>query len=155
MDEKLTETSISPKKLEANRRNAQQSTGPRAEEGKSQSRRNALKHGILSSALLITEGQGAEDPAEFDEVLGGIRRDVSPVGRLEEMLVEKIAVCWWRQKRALRCEAGMIRASMCRSGSVPEVVPRLDNESAEDYRAQGDTLQASSQPSSTESTSTY
>jgi len=25
------------------------------------------------------------------------------------MLVEKIAVCWWRQKRALHCEAGMVR----------------------------------------------
>lgn len=28
---------------------------------------------------------------------------------LEEMLVEKIAVCWWRQKRALKCEAGLVR----------------------------------------------
>ena len=25
------------------------------------------------------------------------------------MLVEKIAVCWWRQMRALRCEAGLVR----------------------------------------------
>jgi hypothetical protein len=25
------------------------------------------------------------------------------------MMVEKIAVCWWRQKRALRCEAGLVR----------------------------------------------
>jgi hypothetical protein len=27
------------------------------------------------------------------------------------MQVEKIAVCWWRQQRALRCEAGLIRRS--------------------------------------------
>jgi len=37
------------------------------------------------------------------------RRDLAPVGVLEEMLVENIAVCWWRQKRALRCEAGLVR----------------------------------------------
>ena len=37
------------------------------------------------------------------------RRDLVPVGALEEMLVENIAVCWWRQKRALRCEAGLVR----------------------------------------------
>lgn len=109
MEGNPNEISISPKKLEANRRNAQMSTGPRTEEGKSQSRRNALKHGILAPALLITEGEHAEDPAEFDELLGALSRDLAPVGRLEEMLVEKIAVCWWRQKRALRCEAGMIR----------------------------------------------
>jgi hypothetical protein len=75
----------------------------------SQSRRNALKHGILASALLITEGIGAEDPAEFEELIDGLRRDLAPVGALEEMLVEKIGICWWRQKRALRCEAGLVR----------------------------------------------
>ena len=97
------------KRAVANRRNAQRSTGPSTEEGKSRSRRNALKHDVLASALLITEGEGAEDPAEFDELLGGLRRDLAPVGTLEEMLIEKIAVCWWRQKRVLRCEAGLVR----------------------------------------------
>ncbi len=93
----------------ANRRNAQLSTGPRTEQGKNRSRRNALKHGILASALLITKGAGAEDPAEFEELLDSLHRDLAPVGALEEMLVEKIAVCLWRQKRALKCEAGLVR----------------------------------------------
>jgi hypothetical protein len=97
------------KKAWANRRNAQLSTGPRTEDGRSRSRRNALKHGILASALLITEGEGAEDPAEFNELLDALNRDLMPVGTIEEMLTEKIAVCWWRQKRALRCEAGAVR----------------------------------------------
>lgn len=112
MDENPNGISISPKKLEANRRNAQLSTGPRTDEGKSQSRRNALKHGILSSALLITTGSGAEDSAAFEELVGGLGRDLAPVGALEEMLVEKIAVCWWRQKRALRCESGLVRKQL-------------------------------------------
>jgi hypothetical protein len=97
------------KRSVANRRNAQLFTGPRTEEGKGRSRRNALKHGILSRALLVLEGKGAEDPAEFNDLLEDLRSDHAPVGAAEEMLVEKIAVCWWRQKRALRCEAGLIR----------------------------------------------
>lgn len=42
---------ISERKLLANRANAQRSTGPRTESGKEASRRNALKHGILSRSL--------------------------------------------------------------------------------------------------------
>lgn len=59
--------------------------------------------------MLITEGAGAEDTAEFNQLLRALREDLAPVGTLEEMLVEKIAVCWWRQRRALRCEAGIVR----------------------------------------------
>ncbi len=96
------------KRTAANRRNAQLSTGPRTEEGKSRSRQNALKHGILASAVLITTGEGVEDPAEFNDLLSALTRDLAPVGTLEEILVEKIAICCWRQKRALRCEVGML-----------------------------------------------
>ena len=48
----------SQKKVEANRRNAQLSTGPTSAEGKKTSSRNASKHGLLtrtlSSLLTIT-----------------------------------------------------------------------------------------------------
>lgn len=101
----------SSKKAEANRRNAQLSTGPRTEDGKSWSRRNAVKHGILASALLITKGEGAEDAAEFDDLLGGLLEGLAPVGMLEEIMVENIAMCYWRHRRALRCEAGLIQNS--------------------------------------------
>ncbi|MGO9526120.1 MAG: hypothetical protein ACLP0A_00950, partial [Verrucomicrobiia bacterium] len=57
------------KRTAANRRNAQLSTGPRTEEGKSRSRQKAHKHGILASAVLINTGEGVEDPAEFNDLL--------------------------------------------------------------------------------------
>ena len=100
--------SVSLTKLEANRRNAQKSTGPRTEVGKARSRRNALKHGVLASALIVTEGLEPRDRAEFNELLLGLQSDLMPVGTLEEMLTEKIAVCWWRQKRALECELSIV-----------------------------------------------
>lgn len=40
------------RQMEANRRNAERSTGPRTEEGKEASRRNAMKHGLLGTVVL-------------------------------------------------------------------------------------------------------
>jgi hypothetical protein len=104
--------SVSPKKIEANRRNAQRSTGPRTPEGKARSRRNALKHGILASAILIKTGPAVDNADEFNELMSALRDDLAPEGALEDLLVEKIAVCYWRQRRALQCEAGMTAASL-------------------------------------------
>jgi len=42
-------STTSDKKAASNRCNAQKSTGPRTEQGKANSRLNALKHGILAS----------------------------------------------------------------------------------------------------------
>jgi hypothetical protein len=42
----MTATETSTKRAEANRRNAQHSTGPRSPEAKNRTRLNALKHGM-------------------------------------------------------------------------------------------------------------
>ena len=77
-------------------------------QGKARSRWNAFKHGILTSDLLIEALEGYEEEAQaFEELAGALWMDLAPVGKLEEILVERIAVCIWRQKRALRCEAGL------------------------------------------------
>lgn len=98
----------SPRKIAANRRNGNKSKGPKTERGKSHSRRNSLKHGILSKALLITEGPGAEDSAAFYGWLKCLHLAWKPEGDREEKLVEEIAICDWREARALRTEAGLI-----------------------------------------------
>jgi hypothetical protein len=105
---------ISDRKLAANRRNAQRSTGPKTERGKRNSRRNSLKHGVLVCKLLIMDGLGTEDAAAFQKLLSALRRDRAPEGKLEEILVEKIAICVWRQRRVLHCEAGIVRRAYVR-----------------------------------------
>ena len=40
------------RQIQANRRNALKSTGPRSEEGKQQSRRNAVRHGLTAETVI-------------------------------------------------------------------------------------------------------
>lgn len=96
-------------KIEANRRNGQKSTGPKTAAGKATSKWNSLKHGLLSRQVVIQQGEGKENRQEFLHLQESLRQDLQPLGVLEELLVEKIAVEYWRLKRAIQCEAGVIR----------------------------------------------
>lgn len=64
---------ISERKIEANRRNARQSTGPKTEAGKQASRLNAVTHGLLAKAVVITAGDYQEDAQEFARLLDALR----------------------------------------------------------------------------------
>jgi len=95
---------MSAKQVEANRRNAQKSTGPRTAMGKDIVAGNGLKHGILSTKLLL-EG---EDPANYRSLIVDLVAALSPVGALEEALVEKVAIALWRQTRLIRAETATL-----------------------------------------------
>jgi hypothetical protein len=102
----------SEKQVEANTQNAQLSTGPLSSEGKAVVSRNAVKHGIFAKDLVINAGDGREDALEYHELLAELKKDLVPVGRMEMMLVEKIAVNYWRLRRLLRYETGEIRCRL-------------------------------------------
>ena len=99
---------VTDKQLAANRRNAQRSTGPRTTEGRSVSRWNALKHGVLAQAVIPAPLEPWEPRAEFEALLETLRDELQPGAALEEMLVERIATSYWRLSRLLRAEAGEI-----------------------------------------------
>lgn len=103
---------VSEKQEQANIQNAQLSTGPRSPEGKVVVARNAVKHGIFAKDLVINAGDGREDALEYQELLTELKRDLVPVGRMEMMLVEKIAVNYWRLRRLVRYETGEIRSRL-------------------------------------------
>ena len=56
------------------------------------------KHGLLSRRILIPEEASKEGYEECPLLLESPRQDLPPVGGLEELLVEKIAVEYWRLK---------------------------------------------------------
>jgi hypothetical protein len=91
------------RKVEANRQNALKSTGPRTPKGKEYTGRNAIKHGLLVSPTRDFRALD-EDPQEYEDLLNGLWDQHQPVGRAEELEVERIAQCWWRLKRAWRYE---------------------------------------------------
>jgi hypothetical protein len=120
----------SQKKIDANRRNSLRSTGPKTRRGKGAVALNAVKHGLLAKQAVITRGDGAEDVEEFNDLLQGLRQDNQPVGMTEELLVEKIAICWWKLARALRHEMGQIRKRLDNVG-VTQVLEQEDKSNLE------------------------
>ena len=93
----------SDKQHEANRRNARKSTGPRTSEGKAAVRLNALRHGLLSTEVLLP----GEDEDTFRELDERLRAELQPVGELENILVDRISAAYWRLRRLGRIEAGI------------------------------------------------
>ena len=101
--------SISAKQLAANRRNAKRSTGPKTPEGKARSSQNATKHGLLSQHAVITTGDEesggiVESQADFDLHLENLRESYKPGSYGEELLVQQIAVCYWKIARLTRID---------------------------------------------------
>ena len=88
----------------ANVQNAQRSTGPRSEEGKAVSSRNAVTHGLFSSQLVVREGE--------QSVLDGLREQVwdeyEPCGLVEELAAEQVVEAIWRLRTCLRLESEIL-----------------------------------------------
>ncbi len=97
------------KQIEANQENALLSTGAVSQEGKVLVSHNAIKHGIFAKDLVIKSEVGQESEAEYLELLDGLVESFVPQGKMENLLVEKIAIDFWRLRRVMRFEAGSIR----------------------------------------------
>jgi hypothetical protein len=101
---------VSQRQISANRRNAKASTGPKSMRGKRRSARNALKHGLLAREAVLSDRYAFERRADFDALLADLLAELKPRTVLEQTLVERIAVAYWRLRRAQRYEAGAIQA---------------------------------------------
>ena len=93
----------SVKQIEANRRNAQRSRGPTTEEGKLQSRCNAVRHG-LTAETVIGALEDAEDYKAFE---AAVIADYDAQSAVERELVLRLASLLWRLRRATTIETGL------------------------------------------------
>src|SRR5215467_14951195 len=92
---------ISQRKMDANQHNAQESTGPRTEEGKARSRWNALKHGLTAKTMLLPDMESAK---AYEKLLLGYRRTFRPKGVVEESLVQQLAALYQTVMRGFHVE---------------------------------------------------
>jgi len=89
--------SASTAQIDANRANAQLSTGPTTLEGKAVSSQNAVRHGFLAHVL----------PAEQDDyraLLDDLIVDLQPAGTIQRLLVEEITLAYIRLRRIHQAE---------------------------------------------------
>ncbi len=91
--------------IEANRRNAQKSTGPSTQQGKAAASLNALRHGLRSRSAVLP----GEDSAELDDLVARLRAEFSPATLTEDILLDQMAVAYWKLGRAQRIENEVFR----------------------------------------------
>ncbi|MCK5125803.1 MAG: hypothetical protein KAR42_06070 [candidate division Zixibacteria bacterium] len=103
---------VSHHQLIANQNNAQKSTGPVTENGKTTSSKNAIKHGLYSDEIVIESPNYKENKDEYELLLSSLMQDFEPETLFQESLVRKIANCLWRSQRAIRAESAQIRLQL-------------------------------------------
>jgi hypothetical protein len=90
------------KQFEANRLNAQKSTGPKTPEGRAAVRLNGVKHGLTAETIVLK----GESQADFTDMLDSFEAEHDPTTPTEEALVVQLALANWRLRRLYHQEAG-------------------------------------------------
>ena len=99
---------ISDKQHQANRQNAQQSTGPVTSAGKAAVRLNALKYGLRARDILIA----GEDPAEYQRLWAALEAEWQPQTHTERLYLEQMATSQWLLARVTRGESQIYEAQI-------------------------------------------
>jgi hypothetical protein len=110
--------------IDANRLNAQKSTGPRTPEGKARSRRNGLLHGLTAKTCMLD----GEEPAELLGIQDEIRYKYNPQDTDEDFYVERMAKARCRYNRIMPLEAGIFNIRLTVDQAPKEVVEALSQE---------------------------
>jgi hypothetical protein len=100
----------SQRKIDANRRNAQKSTGPKTPRGRANSRLNAVKHGIFTRHRSFFAH--AESKEEYRELLQALLDRFKPRGKDWEYWVHYLADAMWKLQRTSRHEDAINRAEL-------------------------------------------
>jgi hypothetical protein len=91
------------RQIEANRRNALKSTGPKTETGKQTSRCNAVRHGLTADTVIGV----LEDTEGYKAFEAAITADYDAQSAVERELVLRLASLLWRLRRATMMETGL------------------------------------------------
>jgi hypothetical protein len=108
------------RQIEANRRNALNSTGPSSPGGKERSRRNAVRHGLTAETVIGT----LEDVEDYKAFEAAVIADYDLQSAVERELVLRLASLLWRLRRATTLETGLfeVQARQVEEASHTRVV---------------------------------
>jgi hypothetical protein len=112
------------KQFEANRQNAQKSTGPKTPEGRAAVRLNGVKHGLTAETIVLK----GESQADFTAMLGSFEAEHAPATPTEEALVVQLALANWRLRRLYHQEAGFNAFKM---KDLADIAKHLDLDDSE------------------------
>lgn len=96
---------VSDAQLKANQENAKLG-GVKTPEGKAVSKYNAVSHGILKDSITEYEAEFASN------ILEVLKRDYQPVGTIEEILLERIALYYLKLFRIQKAETEYIKSQL-------------------------------------------
>ena len=99
-----SDENLNHSRAEINRRNAEHSTGPVTEEGKSRSRFNAFRHGLTGKTIVMPWQDRQAYEAFCRKILAGLK----PEGPVEEQYAQTFADCSWRLNSATAREANLL-----------------------------------------------
>lgn len=117
-------STVSSARVEANRRNAQLSTGPRTPDGKARSSQNGVTLGLYSKQLLLA----GEDPQQLQQLRDGLVASLQPADVFEELLVDRIVSAAWKLQRLARAEQVLfLQGTVSRRNALPEEVRAVLN----------------------------
>jgi len=97
---------ISQRKIEANRRNAEKSTGPKTTEGKAKSAMNSIKYGIYSNKYLIKD----ESYEEFDNYRRKILKCLNPTNPVLFDMATHVVSNGWEYQRCTLLESKILNS---------------------------------------------
>src|SRR5579872_6376060 len=115
------------RQIEANRLNAQRSTGPKTDQGKAISSLNNLKHGLRAATVVLP----MENKEDFDREYQDLLDHCQPDGPIEHHLVEQMVDYRWKSIRSnevVRCQLRTVRED----AKKPLYNLRVENPAPED-----------------------
>jgi hypothetical protein len=118
----------SDRQIEANRRNALNSTGPRTDAGKGQSRRNAVRHGLTAETVVDV----LEDPEDYKAFEIAVASGFDAQTAVERELALRLASLLWRLRRATAIDTGLLQIPIDDEASNPGIAGRANETNTTD-----------------------
>ena len=104
-----------PQQIDANRRNALKSTGPKTPQGKAVTSMNSLRHGLRARTVVLP----GESREEFNQLCDDLEREWQPQSRTAQFYLEQMAVSQWKLTRMEKAEAVIFRQTLANQTHLP------------------------------------